>query len=406
MRRSEQIRLLGLLRSGLDRGRDVYAENVVECPLHDYTDPALLAKERMVLFQDTPLLMGLSGDLPGPESYWADSQTGIPVLLTRDHSGKFGAFANICRHRAAQVVPDGRGIGDRFSCPYHSWTYSNRGDLLAINRSSRFGTDTRAELGLFPLRSLEHLGMLWLSRREEAAFDPDHVLGGLQDDMMHWDLPALTFGGSQTIDVRANWKLILDTFGEVYHVDSLHRDTLANEVCGNAFTFDVFGRNCRMVLAYANAFELARYAVDAIEEWPFRDMTLSIYIFFPNTVLMMNPYFIDLLRVFPHECDPGRSRVAHSYYIAPGAAPMLVGPRTTDGEWDRRFALFNPIVVNQDFRVAESIQKCAEAGLQEFINFGRNEAVIQHLHNVRRSSMGRHPLRPIRRPEEARAPKL
>lgn len=125
----EQQRLLRILKDGIETGKMADAGGVVRSPVTDFTCPDLLAQEQRVFFRETPLLMGLSSDLPVAGSYWADSET-----------GEFHAFANVCRHRGMQVVPDGRGEQVRFSCPYHAWTYASTGELIVVNRESSFGT--------------------------------------------------------------------------------------------------------------------------------------------------------------------------------------------------------------------------------------------------------------------------
>ena len=142
----EQQRLLRMLKDGIETGKTADAGGIVRSPVKDFTCPDLLAQEQRIFFRETPLLMGLSSDLPVAGSYWADSETGLPILMTRGEDGEFHAFANVCRHRGMQVVPDGRGEQVRFSCPYHAWTYASTGELIAVNRESSFGTVDKASI--------------------------------------------------------------------------------------------------------------------------------------------------------------------------------------------------------------------------------------------------------------------
>ena len=213
MRMEERRRLLATLKEGFDNGGPVQGDGVASSPLADLTCPQPLAEEQRVFFRETPLFMGLSADLPAPGSYWADSQAGLPILMARGEDGAFRAFANSCRHRGAQVVADGRGRRTRFSRPFHAWTYDARGNLAAINRERRFGGD----------------------------IDLDATLGGLQDDLAHWDLPAYRYAASQALHANINWKLAIDAFGENCHFDVLHRQSLSRDIRGNPQTHDVFG---------------------------------------------------------------------------------------------------------------------------------------------------------------------
>ena len=89
MRDNERQRLIGILKDGLENGGPVQGQGIVKSPLSDYTSPELLAQERKVFFRETPLFMGLSADLPENGSYWADSEAGLPILMTRDDEGRF-----------------------------------------------------------------------------------------------------------------------------------------------------------------------------------------------------------------------------------------------------------------------------------------------------------------------------
>ena len=385
MRIEEQQRLLSILKTGFDQGGgEVYGDGIVRSPLSDFTCPDLLAEERRVFFRETPLFMGLSTDLPDNGTYWADSQTGLPILMTRDEDGEFHAFANTCRHRGAQVVPDGRGKTPRFSCPFHAWTYGSRGNLIAVNREQRFGAIEKSRFSLIELPAAERHGTLWVKPTPGGAINVDECLGGLEDDMAHWDLPAHAYAASQVVPANANWKLAVDTFGENYHFDVLHRKTLANDIRGNLQTHDIFGRNYRMVFALVQRFEQLGEAAPNLNEWPFRSMTLSVYFIYPNTIFLVDAAAVDVVRIFPDGDNPGRSRTAHSFYITEKVRRHFAGHL-----FEERFEGFNAVVQKEDYNMAASTQRCADAGIQEEVLFGRNEPALLHYHNMHRSGLGR-----------------
>ena len=389
MRRQERLRLLAILKDGLANGGEVHGAEIVESPLADFTCPDLLAEEKRVFFRETPLFMGLSADLPENGSYWADSETPLPILMTRDDEGTFHAFANTCRHRGAQVVPDGRGNRLRFSCPFHAWTYSSRGDLIAVNRAERFGEFDKASRGLIELPAAERHGMLWVRPTPGDEIDVDALLGGLQDDMEHWELPTHSYGTSQVLSTNINWKLAIDTFGENYHFDVLHRETLANDIRGNLQTHDVFGQNYRMVFASVNGFAAVSAEQPNIENWPFRRITLSVYFVYPNTIFLVDGAGVDVVRIFPDGDNPRKSRTAHSFYVRPQVKEFFEDPEFPDRTYENRLIGFNHVVAEEDYKLAESTQKCADSGIQSHVLFGRNEPALVHYHNAHRRGLGR-----------------
>ena len=388
MRDEERRRLIGILKDGLENGGPVQGEGIVRSPLSDFSSPELLAEERNIFFRQTPLFMGLSADLPEEGSYWADSETGLPILMTRDGEGRFRAFANTCRHRGAQVVPDGRGNRLRFSCPFHGWTYANSGNLIAVTKADRFGEIDKNEYGLIELPAAERYNMLWVKPTPGGEIDIDNCLGGLQDDMVHWKLDVPSYGASQVLHAKINWKLAIDTFGENYHFDVLHRESLSKDIRGNLQTHDTFGANYRMVFAYNHFPEIAQ-AVPDPNEWPFRMMTLSVYFIYPNTIFLVDPHAVDILRIFPDTEDPAKSTTAHSYYVLPEVKAYFEDPEHPERRYEDRFENFNHIIVNEDYKMAESTQRCAVAGIQSHVLFGRNEPALLHYHNAHRRGLGR-----------------
>ena len=388
MRREERVRLLAILKDGVANGGAVHGDGIVESPLEDFTCPELFAEEQQVFFRETPLLMGLSGDLPENGSYWADSQTGLPILMTRDDDGRFRAFANTCRHRGAQVVPDGRGAKARFSCPFHAWTYSSRGDLIAVTRAERFGDFDKAGRGLIELPAAEKHGMLWVRPTPGDDIDVDAMLGGLQDDMAHWELPEHSYGASQVIPANVNWKLAVDTFGENYHFDVLHRETLANDVHGNLQTHDIFEQNYRMVFANTYGFAEASAQEPNVENWPFRRLTLSVYFIYPSTIFLVDGAGVDIVRIYPDADDVRKSHTAQSFYPRPQLKEYFEDPEFPE-RYQERFDGFNRVVVNEDYQMAEATQRCANAGIQTHTLFGRNEPGLLHYHNAHRRGLGK-----------------
>ncbi|MDG1924962.1 MAG: aromatic ring-hydroxylating dioxygenase subunit alpha [Pseudomonadales bacterium] len=379
MRAQEQQRILKILQQGRATHTSADAGEMLQVPMEGYTDPEQLALEQTVFFKQTPLMLGLSSDLPGINTYVATNETGVPILMTRDASGCFRAFLNICRHRGMQVVATGRGEGRQFSCPFHAWTYQNTGDLIAVTHKDKFGSLDHRDFGLTELPSAEVAGTLWVQSSVGEPLDPSELLGPLADEFMHWGLAQHPFRETQVIEADLNWKLAIDTFGENYHFNVLHRTSLATDIIGNLQTHDIFDRHYRMVFASKAGFEHVLAEAMPVENWPYRQLTLNVYFLFPNVIFLVDPAGIDVLRMYPAGNAPGRSRTHHSYYPQPDLAEMIT---------ESRFPGFNKIIVEEDYWAATSIQRNADAGVQTHGLFGRNEPALHHYHRVHRDALG------------------
>lgn len=385
MHKSERLRILKVLAEHIANDTTADAGGIMRVPMSDFTCPQLFAQEQDVFFRNTPLCMGLSSDLPEPNTYWSDNTTGIPILMVRDGEGRFRAYANVCRHRGGRVVPEGRGSRDRFTCPYHAWTYGIDGSLLAINQNRRFGDVSSRDLPLIALPSAEMYGTLWVRPTQGDPIDEDECLAGLQDDLVHWKLSDYPFAGTQAIDARMNWKLGIHSFGELYHINTLHAKTAAKEVLGNLQTFDSFEKNLRMVAANQR-FNLMRMLIPDLDRWPYKQITSTGYFFYPNVIMAVGSMGVDLSRIFPLEGSPSRSRTIHTWYIDPKIQKHFIDSAMS---YEVGLEKFREAVEKEDYPMMEDVQVSAERGIQSQIVFGRNEPSLQHIHNAHRLGLGR-----------------
>ena len=357
----------------------------MRAPMSDFTDPQLFLREKETFFRNTPLCMGLSSELPAPNTYWSDIATGIPILMVRDSRGRFRAFANVCRHRGSLVVEEGRGTKSRFTCPFHAWTYGNNGDLIAVNKSSQFGDVSGLGLALLELPSAELYGTLWVRPTQGNPIVEEECLGGLQDDFINWNLPNHPYIGMQIIDARMNWKLVIDSYGEIYHLNVLHTETIGDAVIGNAQTLATFEKNLRMVVANQK-FNLLRMLLPFPERWPYKQVTSTVYFLYPNVIMMIDSFGVDFMRIFPLNDSPSYTRTIHTWYIDPKVQKRFEEENLSHED---KLRVFRESVEQEDYAMGADIQVNAELEVQREIVFGRNEASLQHFHNVYRSALGR-----------------
>lgn len=385
MDKSEQLRILNVLVQHIANGMTADAGGIMRVPMSDFTCPQLFAQEQDVFFRNTPLCMGLSSELPKPNTYWADNATGIPILMVRDGEGQFRAYANVCRHRGSQVVPEGHGSKVRFTCPFHAWTYGIDGSLLSVYKDRHFGNVSNKNLGLIALPSAEMYGTLWVRPTQGDPIDEEKCLAGLQGDLVHWKLSDYPFAGTQVIDARMNWKLAIDSYGELYHINILHAKTAAKELLGDLQTFDSFEKNNRMVAANRKL-NLMRMLIPDAGRWPYKQITSTGYFFYPNTIMIVHEFGVEFLRIFPLEDSPSKSRTIHTWYIDAKVQQYFMDHAMPYEDILRRF---RDVVETEDYAMAESIQVNAEGGIQSEIVLGRNEAALQHIHNTHRLGLGR-----------------
>jgi len=385
MKHDEQVRLVRHLIHQLDTGTNLDAGVVLRNPASAYTCPERAEQERELFFRNHPQMIGMSGDLPENGSFLTSEESGIKILATRDKTGKFRAFHNACRHRGVQVESEPRGKRNRFSCPFHAWTYSSEGKLVSIPKADHFGDIDKSCHGLLELPAVEKHGVLLVHPDPAGEIDADRVLEGLGPDFDNWGFDQYVNVGSDAYDMPLNWKLAIDTFGETYHFSSLHRNTLFPMFHGNVQGFDHWERNHRMILCVREIDEMRKRPEN---EWNVREAGFPVYWMFPNVMFNVGRHSITVVRVVPHPTEIGRSVSHIGYYFDP---VELENP-SAEHSPQEFFEAFASIIRDEDYAAASLSQKTAESGLQDWFLFGRNEPTLHHYHNTYRKVLGMPPL--------------
>jgi len=384
MHHDEQIRILKVLMHQLDTDTNIDAGGQRKNPSWVYTCPDHAKKEWDLFFRKHPQVIGLSADLPENGSFVTLEDFGIPLLATRDPEGRFRAFANICRHRNTIVEGEKCGTKRNFVCPFHAWVYSSSGELVSLPKPSHFGEIDRSQRGLIEYPAVEKYGFLWVHPVRGAELDVDALLGGLAPEWDSWGFDDMKLVGSDTFDMPLNWKLATDTFGETYHFNSLHKNTLANGFYGNVQGYDVYGRNHRMMLCTKG--------IDALRdlpesEWRVTEGASPNYYLFPNVQVNMGPHSTTILvRIYPHPEDVGRSISRIGFYAPKGIAAEAAASLKMSTHF------FASVIRDEDYRAGASSQVGANSGATDHVIFGRNEPALHHYHNTFREALGMEPL--------------
>ncbi len=394
MEQQEQIRVIRGLLSHLDNGTNVDAGGQVRNPVSSYTSQEIAGKEWQQFFQNYTHMLGMSGDLPGPGTFFTSLDLGKPILCTRDQDGEFHAFLNVCRHRGTIVENDPRGRKNIFSCPFHAWGYNHCGELVAVPKEDHFGPIDKASNSLVPLPAEEKHGILWVNPDPDGSIDIDDQLGELGPELANWNLSEYNYLKDTTYQHEMNWKLAIDTFGETYHFNALHKDTLAADFYGNCQMYDTYKRNHRMNLCLRN--------IDTLRDTPETDWNvlagaLPVYYIFPNIQLIIGAGGPTLVRVYPAGDNPNDSFSRISFYIHPEVSKMAERPdgREILGTIEERMDGFASVIQAEDYVAAASSHVGALSGAQEYVTFGRNEPALHHYHNTYREALGMDPLEVI-----------
>jgi nitrite reductase/ring-hydroxylating ferredoxin subunit len=380
MDRATQVALTRRVLDFVERSTTELAPDVFRNPVSSYSSPEQAARERDLLFRRGPLFFGLSCELPKPGDYRADDSSGVPVLVVRNREGRLNAFLNVCRHRGAKVA-SGCGSGKRaFVCPYHAWSYDLEGRLLKLYPEFAFPGLKREDHSLVPIPVAERHGLIFVQASPGGTIDVEALLGGLGPELASYGLGNYSHYKTATLAKDMNWKLVIDTFLETWHVAVLHKETVAPIFQPNVNLFDAFGRNGRLVIPRRSMLGLRS---EPEESWDFLRHSAIVYTLFPNALLVWQGDHVETWRSFPKGDDPGKCITQ--------AALFTPTPAETDKEkrhWDRNMDLLMSTVDVEDFPVCLDIQKGLGAGAQDHITFGRHEPALGHYHRAIQAAVG------------------
>jgi phenylpropionate dioxygenase-like ring-hydroxylating dioxygenase large terminal subunit len=387
MNRQDQIGLLKRLLHYVDTKTTAMAGAPWRNDVSIYCDPEHAAREQRVLFRQRALLMGFAGEWAKPGAFRADDYAGVPILMARAADGKLRAFINVCRHRGAKVA-QGSGNARVFSCPYHAWTYDLAGRVMGIPDERCFPGVRAERSSLTPLPVCEKHGLVWVIPTPAAdgatEFDIDPWLGGLGPELAGYGFDTWTLFDKRIVPEPMNWKLLVDTFHEGYHIGFLHKDTLTDILHGNVTDFEAFGPNHRLVMPRK---KLERLKSEPEASWDLMWNTTLIYALFPNTLLVVQGDHVELARIFPSEGRADQAVMELSIYVP--KAPTTDEERT---HWDKNMQLVLDVVTGEDFPAGRTIQAGVASGAQTHVVYGRNEPAMIHYHQSLRAAMGLEPI--------------
>eukprot|EP00930_Biecheleria_cincta_P056575 TRINITY_DN4265_c0_g1_i2.p1 TRINITY_DN4265_c0_g1~~TRINITY_DN4265_c0_g1_i2.p1 ORF type:complete len:868 (+),score=158.89 TRINITY_DN4265_c0_g1_i2:58-2604(+) len=202
-------------------------------PSECYSSRKWYLRELSRVFMPAWLLVGRADEVVEPGSYLAvDTEWGGPVVVCRGRDGQLYAFANVCAHRGAKILPDGRGKASPvgMTCPYHAWTYEFNGTLKWAPgmESSKSFEESHVRLASVRLDTLH--GFIFVCHSKEAK-PLLEVLGDLPEKLAPWFGPQGTVKDMVCVQRReyqvpCNWKFIMENTCETYHTAVVHKGSL------------------------------------------------------------------------------------------------------------------------------------------------------------------------------------
>ncbi len=348
------------------------ADSILSIPTSDYTCKKRWDSEIEKIFKELPLMLALSIEIPNKGDYKSMEVVGIPVLITRDKDSKIHAFRNVCSHRGAPLAGEEIGNRNRFTCPYHGWTYSNQGDLIGILENEKFGELDKSCNGLEALPCEEFGGMIFVTLTPNLELNLDEFLEGMKPEIEHFELQNWHYHGFKIIH-GANWKIAFDGYLEGYHFSTAHKDTILPMTKQGIMDFSSFGPHLRIAFASTNIDEI--HELPKNEWWKKEGAGVDfVRTLFPNISISLGLGIGQIAQILPGKTPDTNTTILH--YVAPEK------PKNKEeiAELDHFMNFLRDVVNDEDYALGLEIQRGLDSNSKENVIFGKNERGNQFFH--------------------------
>lgn len=301
-------------------------------PNECYTSKEYTLIERKKLFEDKWTVIGTASSLSKIGDVKPFDLLGLPLLIIRNKKNKIKVFHNVCSHRGVKLVNKAGNIRNVIRCPYHSWSYTSDGELVATphiggmnkHQSSKF---EKSKSNLKEIKSYVWLDLIIINisgnqipfekyikpldkRWSKFWKNKDRKLIKHANDFGYFKLKA-----------KCNWKFAIENYCESYHLPWIHPGL--NEYSKIDDHYHIQGLPNRFAgqgtINYNPKFN-GKEKLPCFPNWPKNKENIAEYIaLFPNVMLGIHKdhYYAYWLEPIDHENTLEHMEI---YYVGEKAA--------------------------------------------------------------------------------------
>jgi phenylpropionate dioxygenase-like ring-hydroxylating dioxygenase large terminal subunit len=207
-------------------------------PAERYTSPEFAQREWDAVWLHSWHLVCRDQDILDVGDYVEFELGDQSVLLVRADDDTVKGYYNSCLHRGMQLRK-GCGTMSEIRCPYHSWCWNLDGSIAEVLDPYEYHPSliTPEALQLPEIRVETWAGFYFVNFDDDAVSLHEH-LGPVVEEMAPYKIENMVYKSHRRVVVPANWKTVVDNFGETYHIPSIHPQALpfaddVNEIVEN-----------------------------------------------------------------------------------------------------------------------------------------------------------------------------
>jgi choline monooxygenase len=332
-----------------------------------YHDPEILELERREVFGNTWQAVGRTDQVAVPGAFFTAELAGEPILVIRDEAGVLRAFYNVCRHRAARVVPEAEGTLRKLRCLYHGWTYDLAGKLRGTPEFDGVADFCREDNGLPEIAVAIWGPVVWVHLGQSLP-TLSQFLTPLPERTEGLGLESLRFVERREYQLACNWKVFVDNYLDGgYHVNTVHPG-LAGVIDYSGYKTEVFGHSSVQISPLKKT-----SGSDGVANVRSGDSAHYWWVY-PNFIMNLYQGVMDTNLVLP--LGPSACRVVFDFYFA-----------DVDGEERRKYITQSMAVGHQiqleDVGICEEVQRGLASRSYDTGRFSvKREAGGYHFHQL------------------------
>ncbi|KAG9240517.1 Rieske [2Fe-2S] iron-sulfur domain-containing protein, partial [Calycina marina] len=172
-----------------------------------WIDKKLFQLERRAIFSKQWLYATHASRFSKPGDYRTFDIAGFSIIVILGKDKVLRAFHNVCRHRAYAVTKKECGSSIVLGCRYHGWSYDTKGKLTKAPEFDKVPEFDKQSNGLWEVATSVLDGMVFINLQAGSVVDFDFTTSTRR---LIRDLKARTFRTEWKIEVKSNWKLVVE----------------------------------------------------------------------------------------------------------------------------------------------------------------------------------------------------
>ncbi len=185
-----------------------------------YTREDVFEADMDVFFHKHWIAIGLECDVPEPGDATVVDIGKTSLILLRNDDAQIRVLHNVCRHRGARLLGEGKTIVSKLVCPYHTWTYELTGEL---SYAPHMGKDFDKDCHGLKLASFKSIGgLIYVCLSDEPPEDIARLEEAMGPRLAPYDIDNAKVAYQTDVVEEGNWKLTIENNRECYHCSANH----------------------------------------------------------------------------------------------------------------------------------------------------------------------------------------